>query len=123
VEVTAVSIHEASGLRGKHVSDLLLKVCPVFGAEVQWGTGKRSWEWNPGNTVSELSTKYPVILGCILYFIIPLFSMLYRKEKKKSIYHLLFKTHQPKLKLLKYISIIRWLIIPPGLRGGFLIAW
>lgn len=110
-ELRAVSIHEASGLGEKLVSDLLLKDCPVFGAEVGWGTGKRSWERNPGNTVSELSTKYLIILGYKLYFVIRLLA--YYIEKKKSIYHLLFRTCQSKLKLTKYVSFIRfWLYRP-----------
>lgn len=58
---------------------MLLKDCCVFGAAGHWG--KRSGERNPGNIVSELSTKYLLILGYKLYFIIPLFSILYRKEK------------------------------------------
>lgn len=42
VKMTTVNIDQASGLGEKPVKNMLLKDCAMFGAEIRWGTGKRS---------------------------------------------------------------------------------
>lgn len=97
-----------------------LKDCSVFGVEVQWVSGKWSWE-RPWKHCFRAVYQVLDHWGYKLYIIISLFRILFRKK----IINLSFALQNLPIKTgtNDFIFFLRQLIGLPDLRGCFLSTW